>query len=100
MRGCSHALRLLFGSCTHASHLTVAAHGPGLFEGPRDRLPRLALIRLYECRRDHDLGHMATPKALAPILTSVFSPGRIVWVPCGAPFAEITNGAPAAPPNN
>ena len=56
MKGCSRALRALFGSCTHAAHLTVAAHGPGLFEGSRDRLPKLALKKLYESRRNHDLG--------------------------------------------
>ena len=44
------------GSCTHAAHLTVAAHGPELFEGSRDRLPKLALKMLYESRRNHDLG--------------------------------------------
>ena len=50
-RGCLRAPGT--GSCTHAAHLTVAAHGPGLFEGSRDRLPKLALKMLYESRRNH-----------------------------------------------
>ena len=50
-------MRVLFGSCTHAGHLTVTAHGPGLFEGLWDRFPKLALKKVYVSRRDHDLGH-------------------------------------------
>ena len=72
MKGCSRALRALFGSCTDASHLTVAAHGPELFEGSRDRLPKLALKMLYKSRRNHVLGRTATLEAWTPILRRYF----------------------------
>ena len=78
------------GSCTHAAHLTVAAHGPGLFEGSRDRLPKLALKMLYGSRRNHVPGRTATLEAWTPILHLSFSLDRIVCDPCGAPFAEPT----------
>ena len=40
----------------------MAAHGPGLFEGSRDRLPKLALKNLHESWRNHVLGRTATPE--------------------------------------
>ena len=91
MKGCSRALRALFGSCTDASHLTVAAHGPELFEGSRDRLPKLALKMLNKSRRNHDLGHTATPEAWTPILRLSFSLDRVVWTPA-APHSLIATG--------
>ena len=79
------------GSCTHAAHLTVAAHGPGLFEGSRDRLPKLALKMLYKSRRNHDLGRTATLEACTPILRLSFSLDRTVRTPA-APHSLIATG--------
>ena len=69
-RGCLRAPGT--GSCTHAAHLTVAAHGPELFEGSRDRLSKLALKKLYESRRNHDLGAIL----LAALLPHCCPPGH------------------------
>ena len=112
------------GSCTHAAHLTVAAHGPGLFEGSRDRQlhprrsphsgrPRTGAVRglpgqapqacfenaprkSEKPRPGTDLGRTATPEAWTPILRLSFSLDRIVWTPA-APHSLNRRGACGAP---
>ena len=88
-RGCLRAPGT--GSCTHAAHLTVAANGPELFEGSRDRLPKLALKKVHEIWINHVPGRTATLEAWAPILRLSISLDRIVWTPA-APHSLIATG--------
>ena len=73
----------------------MAAHGPGLFEGSRDRLPRLALKMLQESRRNHVLGRTATLEAWTPILRRSFRSIRLYVTPAAPHSLKSPTGAGA-----